>query len=181
MTDATRSEPGDRGPAVLALAAAPVLIVASIAVWWISDRLLYIGPFDRAQVGWVVVVPLFLLAPAAAALAARSAGRRTAAAVAAVVATVIGGLVVASLSATVTQIGCTPVSQGEAARHAIPTGLAAGLGFLAAVAAGMKMLQRGAMATVAAAVGVSILGQAVTLLVFGLSYPGVSCAAPFPV
>jgi hypothetical protein len=38
------------------------------------------------------------------------------------------------------------------------------------------MLRRGAVAAVVAAIGVGVLGGAVTLLVFGLSYPGVACA-----
>lgn len=37
------------------------------ALWWISDRLLYIGPLDRAQFGWLVVVPVWSLTPVAAA------------------------------------------------------------------------------------------------------------------
>ncbi|HET9344210.1 MAG TPA: hypothetical protein VFO05_00805 [Candidatus Limnocylindrales bacterium] len=176
MTDATRSDT-ERGrtAAVLALLAGPLLIVASITVWAISDSLLSIGPFDRAQIGWAVVVPLFLLAPAAAALAARSTGRRAAVAVAVGVALVVGGLAVIALSGF-TRIGCTPVSQVEAALHAVPVGLAAGLGFLAAVTAGVAAaVSRGTIAAVVAAVSVGIAGGVLTLLVFGLTYPFAAC------
>ena len=47
--------------------AAPLLVVglaALLAV--ISDRLLYIGPIDRATFGWLVVIPLWASAPIAA-------------------------------------------------------------------------------------------------------------------
>jgi hypothetical protein len=47
----------------------PLTIVGlTYVLWWISDRLLYIGPLDRATFGWVVVIPLWLSAPIAAGL-----------------------------------------------------------------------------------------------------------------
>jgi hypothetical protein len=47
------------------------LAVVAIAagLWLLSDRLLYIGPLDRATFGWLVVVPVWLLASVAAAVA----------------------------------------------------------------------------------------------------------------
>lgn len=47
------------------------LIVLAYGLWVLSDRLLYIGPLDRAAFGWAVVIPVWLLAPFAGALAAR--------------------------------------------------------------------------------------------------------------
>ena len=49
------------------------LAVAGIAylLWWISDRLLYVGPLDRAALGWVVVIPTWIAAPAVAGLLRR--------------------------------------------------------------------------------------------------------------
>ena len=54
-------------------AAAPPLVGVGLAyaLWWISDRLLYVGPLDRAQFGWLVVVPVWSLSPFAAAYAWR--------------------------------------------------------------------------------------------------------------
>jgi hypothetical protein len=54
-----------RNPArFLVAAAAPLAIVAlAYALWWISDRLLDIGPLDRAAFGWAVVIPIWLAAP----------------------------------------------------------------------------------------------------------------------
>lgn len=53
-----------------ALAVAVPLAVAGVAygLWFLSDRLLYIGPLDRATFGWLVVVPVWAAAPAAAGL-----------------------------------------------------------------------------------------------------------------
>jgi hypothetical protein len=44
----------------------------AFGLWWISDRLLYIGPLDRAQFGWLVVVPVWSLTPVAAAYSWRT-------------------------------------------------------------------------------------------------------------
>jgi hypothetical protein len=42
-----------------------VLALAYI-LWWISDRVVYVGPLDKAAFDWVVVAPIWLLAPLAA-------------------------------------------------------------------------------------------------------------------
>src|SRR4051794_17537138 len=47
----------------------PLLVLAAIGVWYVSDRFIIIGPFDRAQIGWAVVFPLLALAPGIAGLA----------------------------------------------------------------------------------------------------------------
>jgi hypothetical protein len=36
-------------------------------LWWVSDRLLYVGPLVRATFGWLVVMPVWWLSPAVAA------------------------------------------------------------------------------------------------------------------
>lgn len=36
---------------------------------WISERLFYIGPLDRATFGWVVVIPVWISAPIVAGFA----------------------------------------------------------------------------------------------------------------
>ncbi len=47
--------------------AVPALVVAlAYVLWWVSDRLGAIGPFDRAAFGWSVVIPVWLAAPVAA-------------------------------------------------------------------------------------------------------------------
>jgi hypothetical protein len=61
-----------RGQAVrlgFAVATPLAVIALAYALWSISDRLLYIGPLDRATFGWTVVVPVWVSAPIAAGLA----------------------------------------------------------------------------------------------------------------
>jgi hypothetical protein len=51
-------------------AVGPLLVVGlAAALWLMSDRLLYVGPLDRATFGWLVVIPVWALAPAAVGLA----------------------------------------------------------------------------------------------------------------
>ena len=45
------------------------VVVLAYALWWVSDRLLYVGPLDRAAFGWAVVFPVWLAAPVAAGIA----------------------------------------------------------------------------------------------------------------
>jgi hypothetical protein len=55
----------------------PVAVLAfAYGLWWISDRLLYVGPLDRAAFGWLVVVPVWACAPIAAAFAWRRLSQR---------------------------------------------------------------------------------------------------------
>jgi hypothetical protein len=55
---------------------APLAVVAAAcALWWVSDRLVVIGPLDRAAFGWVVVIPVWLSAPIVAAFAWGGLGR----------------------------------------------------------------------------------------------------------
>jgi hypothetical protein len=54
---------------ILVAIAAPLAGVGTAyLLWQISDRLLYIGPVDRATFGWLVVVPVWALSPLLAAL-----------------------------------------------------------------------------------------------------------------
>lgn len=70
--------------------AVPLAILALAAgLWWVSDQALYIGPFDRAAFGWVVVVPLWLSAPVIAGFLWNSVTRRRAKLAALIVGSII--------------------------------------------------------------------------------------------
>jgi hypothetical protein len=72
-----------RAVGLVVAAAAPLgLIAVAWALSSISDRLLWIGPLDRAAFAWVVVVPVWLLAPSAAAIAMSGLGTRASAGIA---------------------------------------------------------------------------------------------------
>lgn len=73
--------------------AVPLAVVAlAYALWWVSDRLLYIGPLDRAAFGWAVVIPVWLAAPVAAGFAWRGLTARASCMAAVVVGSVIAGV-----------------------------------------------------------------------------------------
>src|SRR4051794_41342591 len=64
---------------LLLIGVAAPLAMAGLAylLWWISDRLVVVGPLDRASFGWVVVVPTWLAAPVVAGFAWRPVDERT--------------------------------------------------------------------------------------------------------
>jgi hypothetical protein len=66
-------------------------VVLAYGLWWISDRLLYIGPLDRATFGWVVVVPVWSLTPVVAAYAWRPLNRSQSAVAAGIVGLILTG------------------------------------------------------------------------------------------
>jgi hypothetical protein len=73
--------------------AVPLAICAlAYGLWWISDRLIYIGPLDRAAFGWAVVVPVWATAPIAAAFAWRGLSQRGTTLAAVVVGGAIAGV-----------------------------------------------------------------------------------------
>lgn len=86
----TTASSQDSWPRHVAAVAVP-LALAELAyvLWWISDRLLFVGPLDRAAFGWVVVVPVWIVAPVAAGFVWRTLDRRTTRVIAALVGTVI--------------------------------------------------------------------------------------------
>ncbi|MGZ6213695.1 MAG: hypothetical protein ACXWMG_01935 [Candidatus Limnocylindria bacterium] len=67
------------------------LVGLAYALWWVSDRLVQIGPVDRAAFGWAVVIPVWLAAPAAAAFAWRRLSSEDAVVASVAVAVLIGG------------------------------------------------------------------------------------------
>jgi hypothetical protein len=75
---------------VLAVVVPLGVVVAAYALWWISDRLVTIGPLDRAAFGWGVVIPVFVAAPVVAGFVWRRLLPRQALLAAAVVAAAIG-------------------------------------------------------------------------------------------
>ncbi len=43
--------------------ASTVIIATAFVLWLVSDRLIWIGPLDRAAFGWAIVIPLWWMAP----------------------------------------------------------------------------------------------------------------------
>jgi hypothetical protein len=159
----------------------PLLLVAAFVAWWVSDRLLYIGPFDRAQIGWGVVVPLAALAPWAAALVGRDpsvtrASRHWAVAVS----LGLGLALILGLAATVAQIGCQPVNSPFAVLPlTIVPALVAGSSYWSAYTVADRIQRRrGAVVALVVSAGLWVGFLLATVLAVTLAFPGVSCAAP---
>jgi hypothetical protein len=172
---ARNTEPAD----LRFLAIAPLLIVASLVGLAVSNSLVTIGPFDRAQIGWGVGVPLLLLAPGAAALAGRRSGGREAAWAVGVISVVLAVLPIVGLMATpAPSIGCAPASgPPEVLVHAIPVGISAGLGFAGPAGAAWLVRNRGAIVSLAVGAILAFGAIFVTIVVFAASFVvGVSCA-----
>lgn len=156
------------------LVAPLILFAAAASVWWLSDRLVQVGPFDRAKVGWFVVVPVLALSPAVAALAG---GR--AMALSAVVAALV---VTIGLSLMITRIGCAPVGTAlEIIPSAMAVGVTVGAGFAASsyagLVAGRKLAGHSVWATVLVSPLAFVPAMLVSLLVFAALFPPVSCPA----
>ena len=103
----------------------PLLVAVSLLVWLVADRLVVIGPFDRAQITGAIALPLFLLAPGTLGVAAAQADARRGRPALALVPAALGVLAVAGLIATVAQVGCRPVAgPADVLAPALPVGLA---------------------------------------------------------
>ncbi len=160
----------------------PILLLASFLAWWISDRLLYIGPFDRAQIGWAVVVPLAALSPGAAALAERHASiARMSRRIAAIVAVGLGTALIFGLAATVTQVGCQPVTNPlQVVPNTIPSAVLAGASYWVGYSVPARRVRQGHrfMALLIGAVIWLAIAAAAVMVLLVVSFPPLSCAGP---
>jgi hypothetical protein len=118
------------------LAIAPVIVVAvAFVLWFVSDRLLYVGPFDRATFGWLVVVPLWAAAPTFGGFSWRGFASR-----ARLQSAIAGGLAIGGVAAILLwrsvaapAVGCTPThTPFELVLPALAVGAVIGGGFLLA-------------------------------------------------
>ena len=95
MTPPIAAGPSSRGlrpsRAVAAVLFPLVAVAAAYALWWLSDRRLYIGLFDRATFGWLVVVPVWLSVPLVSAVTWRGLTSRGKAIAATTLGVIIGG------------------------------------------------------------------------------------------
>jgi hypothetical protein len=156
---------------------APLLVVGLAAgLWYLSDRLLYVGPLDRATFGWLVVIPLWALAPIAAGFAWRGIAPRARIIAAVACAFVVGGVLAALLWFSVAFPACQFGAVRSPLEQVLPSIVvgslvAGGFGFSTLVASGEVQAGRSARALVLGAVGqlvvVAVAPVLVSLLFFG--------------
>lgn len=85
------ARPVSRGVArtIVAVAAPGLVVAVAWLLWWISNERGHVGPLDRAAFGWLVVVPVWLTAPAVAGLVWGRLDKGSAVAAALVVGTIV--------------------------------------------------------------------------------------------
>ncbi len=92
-TDPIDSVSGEEpGRFALGIAVPLALVALAYALWWLSDRLLYVGPLDRAAFGWAVVIPVWLASPVATGFAWQGLTSRASSIAAVVVGTIIAAV-----------------------------------------------------------------------------------------
>ena len=163
------------------LGVAPLLPLLGVAIWFVADRLVTIGPFDRAQIEGLVVLPLLALAPRAAALAGSSSTRPgLARLVVAGTSIAMGLFVVFGLAASITFLDCRPTTSPlEVVPRTLPTAFALGVGFaISAAAAWRPALHARRLAAVLVGAAVWVVAAAIGLFALFVSFPPLSCGAP---
>jgi len=96
-----------------------------------SDRLLYVGPLDRAWFGWLVVVPLLLTAPLTAGFAWNRLTLRSVVIAATVVAMIVGAVVAVLFWLPIARVDCqfgSRMTPAEAVGPSLVVGLLMGGG-----------------------------------------------------
>jgi hypothetical protein len=166
-------------PGVIAPLAA---VAAAYALWWISDRLVVIGPLDRAAFGWIVVIPVWLSAPIVAGFVWSGLGRSDTRVVAIVVGSVIGTVAAAmfgrSVSSSVCEYGARQTS-AETLIASLILGIVIGGGVVLSglLAAGAFRRGRPWQALVLGAAAEFGL-VFVAILVAGIALMGMGCQRP---
>ena len=158
------------------------LLAIAYAMWAISDRLLVIGPFDRAAFGWTFVLPLAWLTPGVTGLVWAGLSRRDRWLAAAVLAAILTALAGALLANATDTIGCAPVTSWT---QDLPRSLVVGLviaagpaggGLFAAWAAGHASGRWPPVAAIAAGAAAGAVSLFAAVLAFAVTFVvGVSC------
>jgi hypothetical protein len=173
----------NRWPDFVLAAVLPLAVAAcSYALWWISDRLLYIGPLDRAAFGWAVVIPVWIAAPTVGGLAWGRLDRRASLGVAALVALVVGALAAWMLWQASAfpdcQFGATRTPP-EMAPPSLLFGAVVGGGLALSGLVSAKFAREGRLiAALVLGAAAEALMVAAAILVVGLMLVGPSCQRP---
>jgi hypothetical protein len=169
---------------LVAIAIPLAMLAMAYALWAISDRLLQIGPLDRAAFGWIVVVPIAALAPGLTGLAwapLPASRQRIAAILVGGVVALVSGILLAN---AIDYMNCAPVTSWT---DDLPASLAVGLAFAAgpvlgalaaaSIASRLQGLWR-IPAALVASVAIGLVGLFAAILTFAAMFPAISCAAP---
>jgi hypothetical protein len=161
----------------------PVAVVAAAyGLWWISDRLLYVGPLDRAAFGWIVVVPLMLAAPIVAGLAWSRLDTGGMVAAALTAATLVGLAAAFLLWRGVSEPGCETAPTRLSAELILPSlvvGSLVGLGIGIGGSVSARFFKRGnRLGAVVAGVAMEAAFLTLSVVALGQLYVMTACQRP---
>jgi hypothetical protein len=140
-----------------------------------------IGPFDRAQIGWGLTVPLMALAPGAAAVAGTLTRRPDLARRLVWTVSILSGVVAwLWLASSITFMDCRDVTDRSAVfMRVLPTALGVALAFAIGARAARLATDRGhLLAALVLGAGGWFGGAVIATAVFFVSFPPLACAAP---
>ena len=172
------------GRARRAVAVGAPLAVAALAysLWWISDRLVYIGPFDRATFGWAMVVPVWLATPFVAALVWRSLSSRATLEAAGLVGVIVTGVAAVLLWRAVAYPGCENGAIRTSSEWVLPSlliGAVVGGGIAASGLVAVRVLRAGPPVwAVVAGATTSFVTIFVAIAMFAMVASGPACQRP---
>ncbi|MEW5991143.1 MAG: hypothetical protein AB1736_07320 [Chloroflexota bacterium] len=127
----------------------PIAVIAmAYFLWWVSDRMLYVGPLDRAAFGWIAVMPTWWVSPAVAALLWRGLPSRVATGVATTIGVLLGAATVLLLWTSIgREMGACPngprTSPAESVLWMLLVGLAIGGGWATSALTASSMVRSG--------------------------------------
>jgi hypothetical protein len=165
-----------RAPSAARLLAGPALLALGLVLLGVSNELGGVGPLDRAAFGWLVPVPMLLLAPGVAASAAQRGDRTPARRAIDLMGLGLGAVTFVALATGTRQLGCDPHPSTLAVLTAsLPVPLVLGAGWALAGRAALRFADRPLAAVVVGALGA--VGAAIAmLLTIGLLFPAAGCA-----
>ncbi len=172
-------------PRYVAAVAVPLSLAGlAYVLWWISDRLLYIGPLDRAAFGWLVVIPVWIGAPVAAGFAWRTLEPTSTRLIAALVGTVVAAVAALLLWQAVAFPNCGTGTIRTPQEMVLPSmlvgaALGGGVAWSGLVSAGLARRGRPIAALVLGAAA-GTLALAVVIAVAAMTVLGPACQRPSP-
>ena len=167
---------------VLAIFVPLAVVAVAYMLWSISDRLLYIGPLDRAAFGWSVVIPIWVAAPVAAGFVWGSITRRASVLAGVVVGSVVGAFATFLVWQSVAFPDCGTGAIRTPEEYLGPSlfvGLVVGVGLTVSglLAAGRARQGRPAHAVAIGATGAVVMGL-LAIVVATMTLLGPSCQRP---
>jgi hypothetical protein len=166
----------------LGIAVPLAIALLASGLWWVSDRLLYVGPLDRAAFGWLVVLPAWIVAPTIGGLVWGGLSPRNAVLAAVLVGITVGGIAATLFWLAVAYPDCTYGAirmPGDWVLPALVFGTVIGTGFsVSGLLASTAVRQGHPWRAVALGASAEVVMVFAAILVVSLTLPGAGCLQP---